>query len=788
MEHSASNESSKNTTGIKDLIINYLKYLPWVILSVIAALAVAVVYFRYVPKVYRATGLLQIVKEGGSSRSGGGGENVERFSSLFGGGSVSDDIKNEIEIIKSTPVLARVVQKMNGNFEYWAKEDFRKPKNIYKASPFVIIAEHISDTTKSFSLEISFTDDKSFQVNGVKQTYQPAQSFTTAAGRFILARNGTIPALPGVAYTVTWHPSEQLAERLVNGMSVMPKSQGVSIVAISIETGNPWFAADFVNNLMIQYDSITVEENNYSNNLRSDFVNSSIEKLKPEIDSLKNADLAIQEQYNLYAAEEQTVESYKKITELEMLIEEQQMKIASADLVIGYLKNKNYKYKEVSPSAMGIDDPQLNILIESYNSAQVERQRLLNSNVAPGHSMVITVEDQIEDYRKRILGTITNIKSGYEKTASTLRKNTGENKNELQKLPPHLAKLAEIRRQLETKLALFSILEEKKLEIGLTKASGSSKNKIIQKAKAVDYQVSPVLTKIMALAFLIGILIPVVIIFLKELLNDKIIYKKDITGITGIPIVAEIGQPKSYDKLIVADNNNNRAGEQVRMLRTRLDQQTGDHQQHTITLISEMREGNKKEFVSANLAAAYALAGKKTLLIEGDFRNHYLGKIINTTGNKGLSDYLAGEASVNEIIVPVPGYDHLFYVPAGTSAKNPADLWSGNQVESFFNYCKTGFQRIVIDVAPVGQYSDALSLADYADTTVIAVKQKLAVKKDIQQAGLLLAQKQFPQMVLAVTGISSNSGYDGFSGSADNRSVFKQVLYALNPLNLFRKN
>lgn len=788
MEHSVSNESSKNTTGIKDIIINYLKYLPWVILSIIAALAIAVVYFRYVPKVYRATGLLQIVKEGGSSRSGGGGENVERFSSLFGGGSVSDDIKNEIEIIKSTPVLTRVVQKMNGNFEYWAKEDFRKPKNIYKASPFNIVAEHISDSTKSFALEIDFTDDKSFQINGAKQTYQAAQSFTTPAGRFILTPNATIPVLPHIQYTITWTPAEQLAERLANGLMVMPKSQGVSIVSLSMATGNPWFAADFVNNLMIQYDSITIEENNSSNNLRSDFVSSSIEKLKPEIDSLKNADLAIQEQYNLYAAEEQTVESYKKITELEVLIQEQQMKIANADLVIGYLKNKNYKYKEVSPSAMGIDDPQLNILIESYNSAQVERQRLLNSNVGPGHSMVVTVEDQIEDYRKRILGTISNIKSGYEKTVGTLLKNTGDNKNELQKLPPHLAKLAEIRRQLETKLALFSILEEKKLEIGLTKASGTSKNKIIQKAKAVDYQVSPVLTNIMALAFLIGLLLPVVIIFLKELLNDKIIYKKDITGITDMPVIAEIGQQVNYNKLIVADKHNNWAGEQIRMLRTRLDQLMANHQQHSIALISEMREGNKKEFVSANLAAAYALAGKKTLLIEGDFRNDFLNQIVNVNANKGLSDYLAGDTSVNEIIVPIPGYDHLFYVPAGNSTKNPADLWSGNLVQNFINHCKTEFQRIIIDVAPIGQYSDALSLADYADTTVITIKQKLAVKKDIQQAGLLFTQKQFPQMVIAVTGINNNSGYDGFSGTVNNRSILKQVLYALNPLNLFRKN
>ncbi|MEO5562636.1 MAG: hypothetical protein ABIR18_04355, partial [Chitinophagaceae bacterium] len=386
-----SNKSEIWSLSVKDLFYKYVRFLPLFLLSLALALLIGWVYLRYSTRIYGAAGVMLIKNEAQGQRN-------DKVEDILAGNNRSQNILNEIEILRSRPLMERVVNRLQLQFNYVAQGKI-KEMNIYKQSPFIMEAFVINDSTRTFTTKIKFISDDVFRINNEPKNFTYGQLLTNANGIFRLVKNGQVAA--GNEFIITWQPAETVAAGLVGNIKVQPKTPGTGMLSVSIQTTNPQMAADIVNNLMVQYDSLTVEQNNFSTDQMLNFVDDRIRILTHELDSIQQILLAYQQKNNLVDIEAQSASYFEKMTLADKAVYDQILKLDVVELLNDYLADKKNQYSRVVvPSSLGLQDVTLNELVSAYNKGQLERQALIDGNVPLENPIVKELEGQVEKLRE----------------------------------------------------------------------------------------------------------------------------------------------------------------------------------------------------------------------------------------------------------------------------------------------------------------------------------------------------------------------------------------------------
>ena len=740
--------------SLKDIFYKYIRFLPLFILSVALALLAAYTYLRYANQVYRAAGSMLIKSETNNNQS-------DKVENILMGNNRAQNIQSEIEILKSRPLMARVVNKLNLQFGYTAKGRI-KDQNVYKQAPFIIDALNISDSARAFSMKIKFNNSTQFRINNETHDFGFDQVFENKHGAFKLIRNGVQP-IAGSEFTLTWRPVEDIAGRLARTVKVQPKAGGTGILLVDVEAANPLLAADIVNNLMVEYDSMTVQQNNFSTDQIIGFIDGRLDTLKRELNNIQANLLAYRQKNNLIDVETQSDTYFEKISAADNLVNEQQMKVGVAEIVEDYLKDKRNEYnKVVVPSSLGLEDAVLNELVLGYNKSQLERQSLLESHIPPNHPAIKELEGLIEKQRESVLENLKNIKFSFLQGIANVQGKAGREESQAQSLPYKMKEVIEMERQVTTKLALYGLLESKREEAAISRASTISNSKIIDQASPSSVPVKPDKKMIQILAVFIGLGLPTLIIFIAEMLNDKVTTRYDIERLTTTPIMGEIGHSHSQNVLIVNKVSRKMVAEQFRIIRTNM-QYVLNKIDRPVILVTSSFSGEGKTFISTNMGAVIALTGKKTIILEFDIRKPKILAGLSMGKKPGISNYLVGKAELKDLILPVPGEENLYVLPCGPVPPNPAELLLDQRVAQLFETVRRDFDAVIIDTAPVGMVSDAMTLGKFADCTIYLVRQGHTYKKQIGLIDDLYHSQKLPAVSIVINDVKLKAGY-GYYG------------------------
>jgi capsular exopolysaccharide synthesis family protein len=267
---------------------------------------------------------------------------------------------------------------------------------------------------------------------------------------------------------------------------------------------------------------------------------------------------------------------------------------------------------------------------------------------------------------------------------------------------------------------------------------------------------------IQILAVFIGLGLPALIIFIAELLNDKVTTRFDIERITSAPIMGEIGHSNSDNVLIVNKTSRRMVAEQFRIIRTNL-QYVLNKIEKPVILVTSSFSGEGKSFVSTNMGAVMALTGKRTIILEFDIRKPKILAGLSIGKNPGISNFLVGKAELKELILPVPSQENLFVLPCGPVPPNPAELLLDQKVTELFQWLRREFDVVIIDTAPVGMVSDAMTLGKFADCTLYLVRQGYTYKKQIGLIDDLYQSKKLPSVSIVINDVKLKAGY-GYYG------------------------
>jgi capsular exopolysaccharide synthesis family protein len=720
-------------------------------LSLALALVGSYVYLRYATPIYRASGSLRIKNEKQS-----GGSNDERLNQLALNSGIQN-IQNEIEVLKSKPLVERVVNALNLQVSYNAIGKIKSP-NIYKQGPFLLQIFQLTDSSKPFSLNIRFLNNNSFTINGENGTFSFGELFRNGFGVFRLNKNsyGSI----GKEYTISWAPTPQVTSELAANIQITPKT-GTDILVISLERTNPQMASDIINQLMIEYGELTKEDKSAEASLVLQFVDKSLRSVQHEIDSIQREKTNYEKEYNLIGLEDQTQNYFTNITEAEKGINDQVILLDVTGLIEKYLQDKQNNYETV-PSSLGLKDITLENKIQEYNKAQLYRKSLVDSHIPLNNPVVKEQDEIIEKLRADILEAMRNIKTSTNLALSNYRRRGNLAEGQVKSLPPRIKKLREFETALNSKMGIYTYLMEKKLTTTISQASTLSNSKIIEKAYPSSTPVKPNKRSIQLLAILIGLGLPGLFIFLLEVINDKVTTRYDIEKITQAPVLGEVGHSYADNALIVNKTNRGMVAEQFRIIRSNL-QYVLNKIDKPVILVTSSFSGEGKSFITTNLGAVMALANKKTIVIEFDIRKPKILTGLGISKRPGVTNYLLGKAEIEDLPVLVPGYDNLFVLSCGPVPPNPSELLLESKVDELFSYLKQNFDVVLIDTAPVGMVSDAMTLGKFANCSLYIVRQGHTYKKQIALIDEFYREAKLPKVSVIINDVKVKPGY-GYYG------------------------
>lgn len=748
------NKSELSNLSLRDLFYKYIRFLPAFILSVGIALLGAFLYLRYAVPEYSASGSMLIKNDPAAARG------ADKFDELFSNNR-SQNIASEIEILKSGPMMQRVVHRLNLQFSYYAIGKI-KTVNKYNQGAFIVWARQIRDSSVAFSFKVKSAGANTFRIDDSATEISYGQEFSLPYGTFMLNKNFTNTG--SFEYKVVWQPVVQAAATYAAALQIFPKTPGTGILNISMRVAQPQLGADIINKLMEEYSAYSVEQKVLSSDQILTFIDGRLLDIGAKLDSVQRMYLDYQTRYNLIDAETQSSNYFDIISESDKTLNEQSLRLSVAQGIDNYLSDKKNEFtKMVVPSSLGLEDPTLNDMVTAYNKAQIERKQLTDANIPAGNPAVKELDGQIEKIRLSIRENLRNIQAVTNDEISSVRRRGKVGEEQLRAMPVKVKELAEIKRQVETYQGLFKLFTEKKEETAISKVSTIPNSEIIDRSYPNPNPVKPNRRTIQALAILLGIAIPSLLIFLSEVLNDKVTTRFDIEKITQAPILGEIGHSYSDDTLVVSKTTRSMVAEQFRIIRSNL-QYVLNKKDKAVIITTSSFSGEGKSYISTNMGAVLALAGKKTIVLEFDIRKPKVLSGLGLSKGPGITNFLVGKAqNLAELIRPVPEHENMFVLGCGPVPPNPSELLLGPRLDEMFDWLKQNFDVIIIDTAPVGMVSDAMTLSKFADCTLYLVRQSHTFKKQIALIDEFYSQNKLPKVSIIVNDVKLKPGY-GYYG------------------------
>ena len=269
---------------------------------------------------------------------------------------------------------------------------------------------------------------------------------------------------------------------------------------------------------------------------------------------------------------------------------------------------------------------------------------------------------------------------------------------------------------------------------------------------------------ILLAALMLGLLIPMGIIYLADMLQYRIRTRGEVDRVTKMPILGEVPKHDEAENVAVMENEKRHIDEAFRMLRTNLLLTLGADNK-VVTCTSTV-SGEGKTFIALNTAISLSLLNKRVLLVGLDLRIPRLREYMNLETRDGITSYLSGfEKELDNLIVHSGINDNLYTLPAGTIPPNPAELLARPSLDAAFARLREQFDFIIIDTAPVNQVTDTLVLNRIADATMYVCRVNYSSKGNLRFANDMMTKNRLNNMVLVVNDVDTmrhGYGYYGY--------------------------
>ena len=743
---------------IRAIINKYLQYLPLFIITLLLSFTALFLYLRYKRPVYKST-IAILVKD--DDKKTGTDLSKMILSDLIS--STKSNVANELELVKSYMLMEKVVRKLDINTVY-SNIGNVKTNELYKDNTGKFIHfTSVKDSALIYDAVIKVQGNKIFLVTKDKETEIANHgTISTSSYTATVNINRFTDFDPDNQYKAEWHSPVTMAQKILKGLTVETLNKDASIMKLSLESELPKKSVDILNTLSVEYNFAGIDEKNRMADNTIRFIDDRLALISKELGGVETNLQNFRQENNVIAIPEQGQFQLDRMKDIQATMDELDIQMQVTDMISGYVKNPSRQYS-LAPSSLGIADPALLGQVKAYNENVLKREGLLQT-LPPGNIAVIELEGQIQQLQSKIGETADNLKRSYRAAYAKTNADNNQLMQGLNSIPRKEKQLLEISRQQAIKEKLYIYLAQKREESAITRASAVSNSIPVDPATTDEKAVWPKKLALLGIALGAGLGLPLAYIYIKDMLSNKIVTRADILQYTKAPIIGEISHNTQKDRTIIADKTRGHIPEQFRIVRANMQYFLPKEKTKYTILVTSTMPGEGKTFISMNMGAVLASTGKKVVLLEFDMRKPKISAALNLpSGGKGLSTYLSGNASLPEILQPVPGLDNYFFIATGPVPPNPAELLLTSQLGTLFADLKMQFDHIIIDSPPTAIVSDAKILANHSDVNFYLVRQRYTLKRQLEFVNELYQNQVFNNMALLVNDVVLK-GANGYYG------------------------
>ena len=770
----------EETIDLKVLIIKVLSYWYLFVIGVFVALVLGFIYNRYTPSVYQTSASVFIKED----KMG-----IDPTSMMTGLTFKSNiNIDNEIGILHSFSLRERTIKELEFfNVSYYASGRVAT-REMYKSTPFNVELDYDTLQVVGNKYEIVFIDNERYILKSKEGEYGVYDYNTDIAhgllylphyegehrfgewvnngfNKFRIILNSNYDPNPekedNLKYSFVVKSRLSLIAEMSN-LSISQSTKTSSILNLTIQGQNPQKITDYLNQLLEEYMERNLEQKNLVSENTVIFID---EQLIGIQDSLNKAEVDLQvfqEGNDFMDLQTQSSEMFTRLKDIERRKSELELSIKYYQNLQDYInKNIDDLNKLIVPSAMGIQDQMLNKLVLELVALSSEKSKLL-AVAEVKNPVVQNIDEQIIQTKRQLLENITNMINNTEVTILELNNQIKAYEEQIKELPTTQRAYLGYERKFALNDELYKFLMQKRAEAQIVMASNSPDNSVIDEARVSRARkVAPRSMMVYLVCIVLGCGIPAAFIFLKEIFNTKVLEKSDVEKISKLPIIGQIPYTSPKDSgsssTFVIDSPKSPVSEAFRSIRTNIEYIVQGKDKCVFSVIADS-PGIGKTYISINMASIYAMYGKNTVLIGMDFRKPRLYQEFGISNKMGVSSYLAGKASIDEIIQPSGKLPNLDVITAGPIPPNPAELIASDKCNKLFEELKERYDYIIIDTPPLLWVTDALLLMKHVDTSLYVVRQAVTNKKAFETVIKDLEQRKY-NISLVVNGINYQGSY-----------------------------
>lgn len=738
------------------ILQRYMPFWPLFVITTALSVALAFVYLRSQERIYVASAKV-LLKD---PNKGSGDSKVLDALNIFGDKKI---VENEIVVLRSTNLMQEVVRELN-LYTYVYNQGKVRVEELYKGnSPVWFISSlpgSISFSKKFFfkvdwNRQLLTIDDKSVNFN---------DNIVLNNSVFKVVPNPEYPKnLLGKNYFVQFNSIEGTANSLIADLKAAAISNQSTVIDMRIETPVPQKGIDILTKLFEVYNYRGIEDKNETAARTLRFIDSRLGLVTSSLDSVERNVESYKTRNEVIDLSAQGQSFLDRVKDYDKTKNELDIQLDALNEVNNYVDKKSSTKTGTVPSLALISDPVLAGLVQKLNEAEFQLQKAKSTTGAKS-DQVILGEQQVNQLQNNIRENLTSNRRNLLSARGNLSATIGASTGMLRQIPQKERGLIDVTRQQAIKTNTYSFLLQKREETLLNSASTVPDLRVIESAAAMG-PVKPIGKNFYLGGLVLGIMIAVFIVLVREQFNRKVLFRTEIEEKTKVPVVGEIVQIATKDPVVILEGKRTIIAEQFRSLRTNLGFMALNENAKT-TLITSNISGEGKSFISINLAISHTLTDKKVALLELDLRKPRLSNLLNVTRDPGISNYLVGKIPLEGIIKETK-IKNLFVISAGAIPPNPSELILSKKFQEMMEELKSRFDYLIIDSAPIGPVSDSLLLKDYANSTIFVVRHNVTPKVYLRQIESLREQNKFNNICIVFNGlkrrgIGGSYGYGGY--------------------------
>lgn len=767
------------TSEFIDLRAIVLKLLRmWWLFVITCGLAVAAgwAYLKTTPKIYQVQATI-LMSEKGRNRLGADQEFIKGLSALGG----QSDIEDQIAVLTSVTTITKTLKRLDFGITYYERRNFLTQQK-YDYPPYYVTLDTVAVQVYGVPVHVSVDREAGTYHVRAKAKYAPLYNvqkqneldeFLTDYEVDQEARIGEPFVAEGLSFSIEFPEDRQyrsdteyfftinsldglVAEYRARTMAA-PQSDESSIVHVSTVGEVVSKEKLYIDKLLETY----IEGELYRRQQKGlktinfiegqiDIVSDSLRKVETTMEGFRGVSGGMMSAATTSDALFQ--ERSRLDRERSTLVARRQYCMSILDKV----RNQSDLRNVPAPSSSGIDDPVLNNLVLEITRLSADLAAMNVSTGPRNNPAVIAMERRLKNLTSSLAQTAESLVEQVNISLGQVDRSLARINFEFNQLPENERKLGNISRKFQLSESLYNYLMEKRAEAGIAIASDDVDKWVVDRARNLAGKpVKPSRKTVLGGALLIGLLLPVAFILLRDLFNDSITDIDQLKRISPIPVLTTI--PTGKRKRITMDEPKSMLAEAFRTARINM-QYLNPHGQRQVVGFTSSSSGEGKTFCAVNLASVMAISGKRVLLLDADMRRPRVAETLEVPAGKGLSTYLIGEAGLDELITPtdVKGLD---VITAGPVPPNPLELAELPTMTTLFQALRQRYDQIIVDASPMGLVSEYVIMMRHVDLTLYVVRQGHTSRSALRLINEMYREKKVERIDLLLNDVKEGPGY-----------------------------